>query len=206
MMRTTMLLLAALLPRPAAAQGAWEATYTVQQGGREVGRERLVLRAGQGGDKSRLELESRRSGSAQSARAVLSRMQGGVFEALHLELRNGQSTETIRVTSQGPRLFITTTAGGARGGRELPGGPGVIMLDDRMPGLLVTIPDMLTGTEVHLTAVSPRTGQRTTFTATRADGGVKLTGGITGQVTLDAAGLVERVALGNGTVLTRLGG
>ncbi len=206
MMRTAMLLLAALLPRPGAAQDAWEATYTVHQGGREVGRERVVLRAGQDGDKSRLELESRRSGSSESARAVLSRMQGGVFEALHLELRNGQSTETIRVSNQGSRLFITTTAGGARGGRELPGGPGVIMLDDRMPGLLVTIPDMVTGPEARLIAVSPRTGQRTPFTATRTGGGVKLSGGITGQVTLDADGKVEGVTLGDGTVLARLGG
>lgn len=205
-MRATIVILSLMVPPHALAQDAWEATYAVQQGGRDIGRERVVLRAGQGGDKSRLELESRRSGSPESARAVLSRLPGGLLESLHLELKGESGTETIRATNQGSRIFITTTAGGARGGRELPGGPGILMLDDRVPGLLITVPDMLTGDEARLTGVSPRTGVRTGFTARRVEGGVELTGGLTGRITLDKAGRVERVTLSDGTTLTRLGG
>lgn len=199
-----MTLLALLVPAVLAAQDSWEATYVVQQNGREIGRERVVLRAGQAGDKSRLELESRYVGAPETARAVLSRSEGALLESLQLELRKQDGTETIRVTHQGNRIFITTTAKGARGGRELPGGPAVVMLEERLLSLLVAVPDLATAEGVRLTAISPRTGRRTAFAAQRVAGGVELTGEITGRIALDQSGRVERIALADGTTLTRL--
>ena len=203
-MRAMFAVLAMLMPVSATAQATYDATYVVQQNGREIGRERVVLRAGQGGDNSRLELESRYAGASETARAVLTRGAGSSFESLQLELRQQASTETIRVSSQGNRIFITTTAQGARGGRELPGGPGVIMLDDRLLGLLTIVPDVATADGVRLTAVSPRTGKRTTFSARRQGQRVELAGEVAGRIDLDADGRVERITLDNGIILSRL--
>lgn len=203
-MRATMAALLMLVPAVLPAQGTWEATYVVQQNGREIGRERVVLREGQPGDKSRLELESRYSGAPETARAVLSRTEGAAFESLQLELRRQDGTETIRVTNQGNRIFITTTAKGARGGRELPGGPAVVMHDDRLLGLLVAVPDVVPEASAQLTAVSPRTGKRTTFTARRVEGAIELSGDIAGRITLDKNGRVDKIVLNDGTTLSKL--
>lgn len=201
---------ALLAPVSAAAQGDFEANYVVQQGGKEIGREHLVLRAGQSpsGAASRIELDSKYAGSQESVRGVLTRGSDGAIDALQLEVRRSTGTESIRAANRGNRVFITTTAQGSRGGRELPGGPTTLLLDDQLLALLLMVPEVATTTGSSLTAIYPRTGKRATFSAKRAEGAgaavVELTGDIAGRMQLDGQGRLERLDLSSGLSMTRL--
>lgn len=196
-------------PLPLAAQGAYDATYVVQQGGKEVGRERIVLRPGQGGANAgtRVELEGRYANS-ENVRGVLTRGADGAIDALQLEVRRGNTTESIRAAVRGNRVFITTNAQGARGGRELPADASTLLLDDQLITLLALVPGVATPTGTRLSIVYPRTGKRGAVTATRSNASkgsvIELTGDVAGRMTLDAEGHIERIELANGTVVTRL--
>ena len=208
-MRNTLLALMLSTPLPLAAQGAYDATYVVQQGGKEVGRERIVLRPGQGGANAgtRVELEGRYANS-ENVRGVLTRGADGAIDALQLEGRRGNATESIRAAVRGNRVFITTNAQGARGGRELPADASTLLLDDQLITLLALVPGVATPTGTRLSIVYPRTGKRGAVTATRSNASkgsvIELTGDVAGRMTLDAEGHIERIELANGTVVTRL--
>lgn len=208
-MRNTLLALILSTPLPLAAQGAYDATYVVQQGGKEVGRERIVLRPGQGGANAgtRVELEGRYANS-ENVRGVLTRGADGAIDALQLEVRRGNTTESIRAAVRGNRVFITTNAQGARGGRELPADASTLLLDDQLITLLALVPGVATPTGTRLSIVYPRTGKRGAVTATRSNASkgsvIELTGDVAGRMTLDAEGHIERIELANGTVVTRL--
>jgi hypothetical protein len=208
-MRNTLLALMLSTPLPLAAQGAYDATYVVQQGGKEVGRERIVLRPGQGGANAgtRVELEGRYANS-ENVRGVLTRGADGAIDALQLEVRRGNTTESIRAAVRGNRVFITTNAQGARGGRELPADASTLLLDDQLITLLALVPGVATPTGTRLSIVYPRTGKRGAVTATRSNASkgsvIELTGDVAGRMTLDAEGHIERIELANGTVVTRL--
>ena len=208
-MRNTLLALMLSTPLPLAAQGAYDATYVVQQGGKEVGRERIVLRPGQGGANAgtRVELEGRYANS-ENVRGVLTRGADGAIDALQLEVRRGNATESIRAAVRGNRVFITTNAQGARGGRELPADASTLLLDDQLITLLALVPGVATPTGTRLSIVYPRTGKRGAVTATRSNASkgsvIELTGDVAGRMTLDAEGHIERIELANGTVVTRL--
>ncbi len=208
-MRNTLLALILSTPLPLAAQGAYDATYVVQQGGKEVGRERIVLRPGQGGANAgtRVELEGRYANS-ENVRGVLTRGADGAIDGLQLEVRRGNTTESIRAAVRGNRVFITTNAQGARGGRELPADASTLLLDDQLITLLALVPGVATPTGTRLSIVYPRTGKRGAVTATRSNASkgsvIELTGDVAGRMTLDAEGHIERIELANGTVVTRL--
>ncbi len=208
-MRNTLLALMLSTPLPLAAQGAYDATYVVQQGGKEVGRERIVLRPGQGGANAgtRVELEGRYANS-ENVRGVLTRGADGAIDGLQLEVRRGNTTESIRAAVRGNRVFITTNAQGARGGRELPADASTLLLDDQLITLLALVPGVATPTGTRLSIVYPRTGKRGAVTATRSNASkgsvIELTGDVAGRMTLDAEGHIERIELANGTVVTRL--
>lgn len=208
-MRNTLLALMLSVPLPLAAQDAWNATYVVHRGGKEVGREHIVLRPGQGGANAgtRIELEGR-YGNSENVRGVLTRGADGAIDALQLEVRRGNATESIRAAARGNRVFITSNAQGSRGGRELPADASTLLLDDQLLTLLVLVPGIATPTGARLSIIYPRTGQRGAVTATRRNGSagalIELTGDVAGRIALDAAGHIERIELANGTVVTRL--
>ena len=187
-MKMRHLLAAAALSIPSLlpAQVVYEATYSVQQRGKDIGTEHVILRnapgtAGTSG--LRLEFE-------------------GTFPG---------SQETLRAAQRGIRIYITgNSAQGSRGGKEIPGGAGVILLDQQLQALLLLLADQATTTGIKVTAVDPRTGQRANITARRVEGGprgtvVELTGDLTGRMQLDANGRVDRMDLPqSGIVVTRL--
>ena len=92
----------------------------------------------------------------------------------------------------------------------MPGGPGVILLDEQLQALLLLVADLATPGGTRVTAVYPRTGQRANITARRVEGGpqgavVELTGDLTGRMQLDANGRVDRMELPqSGIIVTRL--
>ena len=65
-----------------------------------------------------------------------------MLDQLQLETRSGSTTETLRAAQRGNRIYITVNnAQGSRGGKEIPGGPGVILLDQQLQALLLLVAD-----------------------------------------------------------------
>jgi hypothetical protein len=209
-------LIAALVlgtPLPLRAQVLYDATYSVQQNGKDIGTEHVVLRSGQasgGVAGTRLELEGRFSGSTEVMRGVITRTSTGAIEQLQLDSKGATGTESVRAVQKGGRFFITMSNQGARGGREVPGGPLVVMLDQQLQSLFLLAADLATPAGTQLTALYPRTGQKATFTAKRVDAGargatVELAGDVIGRISLDAGGHVDHMDLPQaGIVVTKL--
>ena len=102
----------------------------------------------------------------------------------------------ILAAGSGARLIVRTVARGSESGRELPGGPDIVLLDEGVHSLFATVANLATPAGRRLTAIYPRSGKRATFTARReagGDGGViraTLTGDIAGTLELPGQGLV----------------
>ena len=109
---------------------------------------------------------------------------------------------------------MRTVAKGSESGRELPGGPDVVLLDDAVFSLYHPVAELATPAGRTLTAIFPRSGKRATFTARRESGAaggagrVALSGDITGTLVTDAQGRLERLELpgqGHGRHASRVG-
>jgi hypothetical protein len=111
----------------------------------------------------------------------------------------------ILAAGSGARLIIRTVAKGSEAGRELPGGPDIVLLDDQVFSLYCSVTDLATPAGKSLTAIFPRTNRRAAFVAQRAaDGLVNLSGDIRGSLETDARGLVSLVLLEPGIQVSRV--
>ena len=209
------LLAAAALSVPSSlcAQVVFEATYSVQQHGKDIGTEHVILRnsTGAGTTRLRLDFEGKFPASQETLRGSLSRGGDGALDQLQLEVRRGSTIETIRAAQRGNRIFITVSSDqGSRGGKEIPGGPGVILLDEQLQTLLLLVAELATPGGTRVTSVYPRSGRRANITVRRIEGGprgavVELTGDLNGRMQLDAQGRVDRMDLPQtGIVVIRL--
>src|SRR4029434_2165014 len=103
------------------AQVVYEATYSVQQRGKDIGTEHVVLRGGAtaGGDSGlRLEFDGNFPASKETLRGTLTRGNDGALDQLQLEVRRGDATETYRAAQRGNRIIVTlNTAQGSRSGK-----------------------------------------------------------------------------------------
>ncbi len=201
------------IPSSLAAQVVFDATYSVQQHGKDIGTEHVVLRnsTSAGATGMRLDFEGKFPATQENLRGSLVRGSDGTLDQLQLEVRRGSAIETIRAAQRGNRIFITVSSDqGSRGGKEIPGGPGVILLDEQLQALLLLIADLATPGGTRVTAVYPRTGKRSNITVRRVEGGtrgavVELTGDLNGRMQLDAQGRVDRMDLPqSGMIVTRL--
>lgn len=198
---------------PAAAQDAGAITLVVQQGGREIGREEFSLREGRGrgAPGSSLSAVARYPATAPTTQiaAVLERTQESALAKFQLDVESPSGTTVILAAGSGARLIVRTVAKGSESGRELPGGPDVVLLDDNVLSLYAAVADLATPAGRSLTAIFPRSGKRASFVARReADGGgprrVTLSGDIAGSLVTDAQGRLTRVELpGQGIVASR---
>ncbi len=188
-----------LAAAPGLAQGTADLTYVVEEGGREVGREHVVIRAGQGPGGSGLQIDARNRATREDLRATLTRSEN-VVEGLVLEIRGPTGTLVVRAANRGRRVFISTTGEGARGGRELPGGPNVVFLDDALVSLTFAAADLATPEGARLVGIRARTGDRVDFVATRSGGEgratIELSGGVTGRIVVDPDGRVSEAVIG----------
>ena len=66
----------------------------------------------------------------------------------------------ILAAGSGARLVVRTVARGSESGRELPGGPDVVLLDDEVHSLYSAVADLATPAGKRITAIFPRTGKR----------------------------------------------
>ena len=116
----------------------------------------------------------------------------------------------ILAAGSGARLIVRTVAKGSESGRELPGGPDVVLLDDQVFSLYLPVAELATPDGRQLTGIFPRSGKRATFTARRESGTpggagrVSLSGDLTGTLVVDGRGRLERLELpAKSTIVTR---
>ncbi len=213
-MRSAALLLMVLPLLPAAAQEPLETKLVVTQNGQEIGREEFTLRStrGRGLPGTTIIAAARYPSINPTTRlaATLERTPDSALAKFQLDVESAGAVTVILAAGSGARLIVRTVAKGSESGRELPGGPDVVLLDDAVFSLYHPVAELATPAGRTLTAIFPRSGKRATFTARResgsagAAGRVTLSGEITGTLVTDAHGRLERLELpAKGTVVTR---
>lgn len=213
-MRTAALLVMLLPVLPAAAQEPLETRLVVTQGGQEIGREEFTLRPSRarGLPGSTIIAAARYPATGPTTRlaATLERTPDSALAKFQLDVESSGAVTVILAAGSGARLIVRTVAKGSESGRELPGGPDVVLLDDSVFSLYHPVAELATPAGRTLTAIFPRTGKRATFTARRESGTaggaarVTLSGDIAGTLVTDAAGRLERLEFpARGTVVTR---
>ena len=213
-MRTAALLLLVLPAGPAAAQEGLETKLLIQQEGRELGREEFTLRQGRGRGSAGTTLIAVARYPATNPllklSATLERTPESALAKFQLEVESPNGTTIILAAGSGARLIVRTVAKGSEAGRELPGGPDVVLLDDGVYSLYTAVADLATPEGKALTGVFPRTSRRASFRAKLdgAPGGgkrVTLNGDIDGNLVTDAKGRLQRLELADsGIVVTRV--
>src|SRR4029453_14562274 len=97
------------IPSSLAAQVVYEATYSVQQRGKDIGTEHVVLRnsaPARGPSALKLEFEGTFPASKETLRGNLTRGSDGGLDQLQLEVRSGSGTETFRAAQRGNRIIV----------------------------------------------------------------------------------------------------
>jgi hypothetical protein len=178
------------------AQEVAEVKLVIQQDGREIGREdyQLTRGRGRGAPGSTLRANAHYPANNPTLRiaASLERTAESSLAKFQLDVEGPNGPTVILAAGSGARLIIRTVAKGSEAGRELPGGPDVVLLDDNVYSLYIAVADLATPNGRSLTAVFPRTARRASFLARRDSGGqVSLTGGIRGTMETDGQGLVS---------------
>jgi hypothetical protein len=214
-MRTSALFLMVLLPvLPAAAQEQLETKLVVTQGGKEIGREEFTLRQtrARGLPGTTIIAAARYPATGPTTRlaATLERTPDSALAKFQLDVESAGAVTVILAAGSGARLIVRTVAKGSESGRELPGGPDVVLLDDSVFALYHPVAELATPAGRTLTAIFPRSGKRATFTARRESGSaggagrVTLSGDIIGTLVTDASGRLESLDFPTrGTVVTR---
>ena len=199
---------------PLVAQEPLETKLVVEQGGKEIGREEFTLRQGRGrgAPGSALIAMARYPANNPSLKlaATLERTPEQSIAKFQLDVDGPNGPTVILAAGSGARLIIRTVAKGSEAGRELPGGPDVVLLDDQVLSLYSAVADLATPGGRTLTAVFPRTNRRASFTARRESGGdgektrVSLSGDVNGTLVTDARGRLLRLELpDSGMVVSR---
>lgn len=199
------LLLSCMLPTAAAAQEAAPIRLAILEGGREIGREEFTIQRSRarGGAGTTLTAQARYSTSKPPTElsAELERTPESAIAKFQLQVEGPDGTTVILAAGTGARLIVRTVAKGSESGRELPGGPDVVLLDEQMYSLYMPVADLASEDGRRLTGIFPRTGKRASFTATRESGGeggrqrTRLAGDLAGVLVTDREGRLVRLEL-----------
>ncbi len=201
-LRYAVLGLLATLPARAEAQGAASGTLVVERGGTEIGREEFTLEQGRkrGLSGTTLTVSSRYPSASPPVQlgVRLERTTEAQLALFQLDSEGPDGPSRILAAGAGARVILKTQAEGSETGRELPGGPDVVVLDENVYALYTADADLAREGGARLTAIFPRSGRRAAFTARREgnEGGparISLTGGITGTLTVDASGRLQKL-------------
>jgi hypothetical protein len=185
------------------AQDASETRLVIRQGGQEIGREEFTLRSGRGRGAAgtTLQANARYPANSPSLRisATLERTPESALAKFQLDVDGPKGPTVILAAGSGARLIIRTVAKGSEAGRELPGGPDIVLLDDNVFSLYVAVADLASPNGKALTAVFPRTARRASFVAQSESVGagsrIAFSGDIRGTMTTDGQGRLVRLEL-----------
>ena len=200
-----------VLGLPLQAQERASGTYIISRSGGEVGREEFALEPG----------ARDRSGSTLTVSATypsasrggqigvrLERTADGQLSLFQLDAESETGPTTILAAGAGARVILRTKTQGSEAGREVPGGPNVVVLDENVYSLFLAAAALATPAGARMTAIYPRTGRRAQLLAKReGDAGgaarITLSGEISGTLTLGAGGYPTRMEFpASGTTVT----
>jgi hypothetical protein len=190
---------------PLLAQADAPTALTITQGGKEIGREdfTLITGRGRGSPGSTLRATARYPATSPATRltALLERTPELAIAKFQLDVEGPDGTTVILAAGSGARVVVRMVAKGSESGRELPGGPDIVLLDDEVHSLYSAVADLATQAGKRLTAIFPRTGKRASFTARLETTGqgetvrVVLTGDLSGTLLTDTEGRLQRLEL-----------
>ena len=210
-MRLRYAVLGLLLVVPSRAEAQASGTLVVRRGGTEIGREDFSFEQPRKRHLGPTLIVSAKYPSATPPVELgvrLERDTAGQLTLFQLDSEGASGPSRILAAGAGARLILRTQAAGSETGRELPGGPDVVLLDENAYALYTAVADLARPSGTRLTAIFPRSGRRASFTA-RRDGNqgaaarISLTGEITGTLAVDASGRLERLEFpGAGVIVT----
>jgi hypothetical protein len=206
-MRAAAVLFLSLPAGQVLAQEAPATQLVIEQGAHEIGREEFTLNQGRGRGSTGSTLRATARYPAKkptlALAASLERTPEFALAKFQLDVEGPNGTTVILAAGSGARLIIRTVAKGSEAGRELPGGPDVVLLDDAVYSLYIAVADLATPGGKSLTGVFPRTARRVSFVARKESGGrVNLTGDIRGSLETNSSGLVS-LTLDSGVKVSR---
>src|SRR6476646_3564905 len=184
-----------------AAQQPFDHTLSIQQGGKEIGREDYSVRPGTRTGAGAIVARARYPASNPTLQigATQERADDGTIAKFKLDVQAPEGNTVILAAGSGARLIVRSVTKGSEAGRELPGGRDLVLLDDRVFSLYLALADLATAAGARVTAVYPRSGRRATIVARRESGPegatIQLSGDVTGTLTLDAQGRLQRLEL-----------
>jgi hypothetical protein len=200
-----------VLPTTAvAAQQALDQVLSIQQSGREIGREEYSVQRGGRTSSTVLTARARYPAAYPTMQVALTeeRSADGSISKFELDVQAPEGNVVILAAGSGARLIVRSVTKGSEAGRELPAGRDLVLLDDGVYSLYLPVADAATPSGARLTAIFPRTGRRATLVARREAGPegtvrIQLAGDIAGTLTVDAQGRLQRLELpAAGTVVT----
>jgi hypothetical protein len=197
---------------PIAAQQTFDRTLSVQQGGKEIGREDYTLKPGLRTGASVITARARYPASSPTLQIGMTqeRAPDGGIAKFELDVQAPEGNVVILAAGSGARLIVRSVSKGSEAGRELPGGHDIVLLDDRVFSLYLALADVATAAGARVVAVYPRGARRATILARRESGPdgatIQFSGDVTGTLAVDSQGHLQRLELPSaGIVVTPAG-
>lgn len=184
------------------AQQTYENVLSIQQGGKEIGREEYSIQRAVGSSATVIKAQARYPATSPALQiaATQERSPTAGIAKFELDVQAPEGNVVILAAGSGARLIVRSVSKGSEAGRELPGGKDLILLDDNIYSLYLQLLDAATPSGARITAIFPRTGKRATLVARRDEGPdgatqIQMTGDVTGTLTADSQGRLQRLEL-----------
>jgi hypothetical protein len=195
---------------PAFPQQPFDNVLSIQQGGKETGREEYSIQRGSGSGPTVIRAQARYPATSPTLQIGVTeeRSPTAGIAKFELDVQAPEGNIVILAAGSGARLIVRSVTKGSEAGRELPGGRDLILLDEGVYSLYLPLVDAATPSGARLTAIFPRSGRRATLVARREPGPggavrIQLNGDVAGTLTVDAQGRLQRLELpGAGIVVT----
>ena len=130
--------------------------------------------------------------------ATLERTPESALAKFQLDVEGPNGTTVILAAGSGARLIVRTVAKGSEAGRELPGGPDVVLLDESVYSLYAAVADLATPWQGADRGVSPTAAGPPSSPGEKTGGDgattrVTLSGDINGTLVTDSKGRLQRL-------------
>lgn len=206
-MRTShLLLLAALSSSSLAAQDVDRGVFSIQRGETPLGREEFSVQPTTGSQGSTLASLARYPGAGPKVQiqAMLERNPAGALVALQLDTRAPGGVTRVYGAALKDNLTIRQTTPTAESSREYPRASGIVILDDSLFAFYQVVAERATSAGARLPVLFARSGRRGQLTATLSTPtSIEMTGVVSGTLTVDGAGRLQRVVLSDGVSAIR---
>lgn len=191
---------------PLSAQETNRGVFSIQRGEVALGREEFSVQPTTGRPGTTLASLARYPGAGPRVQiqGVLERNPEGGLVSLQLDTRAPEGLTRVYGAALKDNLTIRQTTPTAESSREYPRATGIVILDDSLFALYQAVAERATAAGARLPVLFARSGRRGQLTATLSTPtSIELTGVVTGTLTVDSAGRLQRVVLADGVSAIR---